>query len=117
MTLDFSNSRKALSNMERFAALQTHADAIATKTGIDINTIMAIIAAVMQAISTCTNPPTPAQLAEADGFAWKIRTNQAMRDNGVRPLSHEGKALSAALREQAAALSETDAATFLSLCQ
>jgi hypothetical protein len=97
--------------------VETHVNAIAAKAGIDPQIIAAIIAAITQIFSSCSPKPKPADVLGGGGLKGRIILARAMRENGVRPLSAESHAVHAAMVEQAATMSEADAAEFLSLCQ
>ncbi len=97
------------------AAIDNFCTAVVTETSAPLNIIQAIIAAVMQLISTCNPTPAPAEV-KAGSMRWNIAVYRGMLMSGMRPLSAQGKTILASFQKNAATLADTDAAEFLGEC-
>lgn len=87
---------------------------VAKAAGIDPAVIIAIITAVMQIIAGCQQPPKPADVIAAGTWRWRFAVHRALRQNGIAPLSADGRAIEQAMT--ATAVTEDDAKAFLALC-
>lgn len=78
--------------------MEKYLSELSAKTGIDPATLAALLAFIAQMVQMCFPKPAPTQLV-ANTFGNRIRLAMAMRDNGIRPLSTQGKALTTAIFE------------------
>lgn len=92
------------------------ANVAAANPGISPSSIAAIIAFIMQMISTCVPTPTPPALTSGSNLR-RIVLYRAMLANGIRPLSSQGRALADSMGEEAGKLAPDDAAAFIGMCQ
>lgn len=103
--------------------METAAQNVAAKVGIDVPTVLAIIEAVLAALgpilANCGKPVPPAQeaLAKADGFIGSMAINRGLRANDIRPLSREGRAIHAELVAEAKAADLETAEAFMALAK
>lgn len=94
------------------------ANVAAANPGISPSSIAAIIAFIMQMISTCVPTPTPPALTSGSNRNLRrIVLYRAMLANGIRPLSSQGRALADSMEEEAGKLAPDDAAAFIGMCQ
>ena len=101
--------------------METHAQNIATKTGFDVMTIFAILEAIMSAlkpiIENCGQPVPPAKeaMAKADGPTGRLAIIRGLRENGIRVLSQNGRALHRAIVDEAQLVDDDTASQIMAL--
>lgn len=96
--------------------METYVKNVSQKASIDPNTIAAIIAMIMQMIEQCKNKPTPVNIKAGGGVWGRISLARAMRENGIRPLSQEGRKLADAMLSEANSADEESVKEFLAMC-
>lgn len=82
-------------------------------TGLDPDVILAVITSIMELISqlqqSCKTPPSAEDAMRAhSGVVGVYVMHTALRRNGIRPLSREGRALKRALQSEAAKMQADD---------
>lgn len=96
--------------------MQKYVQNVSQNLGIDIDTITAILATVMDLIARCRNKPSPQELIASDGIMANLTLNRALRANGIGPLTKQGREIKEAMINEAKSVTVEEADDFLSMC-
>lgn len=110
-------SEETSANEERTILDVAHSRLKAKLPGIDAIDLPAIIGIILQILAACSKPAQVKQMATKRPLFASIAVNRAMRQNGLRPLSPDGRRIHGVIMDLGAEAQENEIADMMAYAQ
>ena len=96
--------------------MDKYCQAVAVKSNQSILVIIAVVGLLVQIISACWPKPKANDILSGGGVLGNRAINRALRENGIKPASAEGKRLKEIMVDEAAQADPKELTAFFSKC-